>query len=258
MDIVGLYGAALVAAIGVQLVAFWYALWHKRVDIIDAAWGISFIAGVIAAQLLQPTTNPWTLLIEAMILLWGGRLAWHIYRRFHRSNTQDERYSQLIKRWPKRYLPLQLFLRLFLLQAILATTILLPVLTVHHFGISGTIFTVAGIVVWAIGFVIESISDKQLKDFLAQPSHASLMTTGLRRYSRHPSYFGELTMWWGLAIIALQTPAWPLGIVGASVITFLICCISGIPIAEKQAANKPGWPTYKHRTSILFPWPSKK
>jgi steroid 5-alpha reductase family enzyme len=258
MGLVEHYFVALVAAIAVQVVAFWYSLRHDRVDIIDTAWGVSFIAGVVAIQAIQPVSDPWTLLVEAMVLLWGGRLTLHIYQRFRRSDVQDVRYSQLIERWPKRYVAIQLFFRLFLVQAILASTILLPVLSVHSFNIDGSLITLIGTVIWVVGFAFEAASDRQLKIFLAQPNRPSLMTTGLRRYSRHPSYFGEITMWWGLAIIALQTPAWLWGLVGAGVITFLICFISGIPIAEKQAASKPGWLSYKRRTSILFPWPPKK
>ncbi len=258
MDFLSLLPAAFLGALIVQLVAFTYALRSRRADIIDVAWGLSFIAAMALMQLLHPSTSPWVIITDLLVTIWGARLSWHIYRRFKRSDVQDERYTEIIRQWPKRFMGLQLFARLFLLQAILATTISLPVIVVHTYQPGTSWLTLIGLAIWIVGFIFESVADRQLKEFLATPNHAALMTNGLWRYSRHPNYFGEVSMWWGIALIAAQTPLWWLGLIGAVAITLLISFVSGIPIAEKRSAGKEGWTAYKRQTSALLPWPPKK
>lgn len=257
MDFLGLFGIALVGAIVAQTITFSYAVKTNRVDSIDIAWGLSFVASIVAMQLVHPSTNGAVILTELLVTIWGVRLAWHIYQRFKRSDQQDERYTQLMQAWPKQHKTFQLYVKLFLLQALLAGVISLPVIIVHHYAPAVTLLTLIGVMVWIVGFLFEYAADKQLKAFLAQPTHGPLMTSGVWRYSRHPNYFGEVTMWWGIALIALQTPLGLLGIVGAGTITVLICFVSGVPLAEKRAASKPGWAEYRRKTSVLFPLPPK-
>jgi steroid 5-alpha reductase family enzyme len=117
---------------------------------------------------------------------------------------------------------------------------------------------VAGVVVWVLGFVCESIADSQLRQFLkANTKKDALLTTGLWKYSRHPNYFGEVTQWWGIALVALSSPFGWVGLIGALAITTLICFVSGIPPAERRAASKPGWAAYKRATSPLVPLPPR-
>jgi steroid 5-alpha reductase family enzyme len=258
MDIVTLMSLAFFGTLTLQLVAYVYALRSTRVDIIDAVWGLSFIAAIIAMQLHNPSNSVWVVVVDLLVVTWGTRLSWHIYRRFTHSSVQDERYTTLIRQWPDRLMSLQLFFRLFLVQAVLAAIISLPVIVVHTYQPETSWLSVAGLIVWVIGFVFESIADKQLKVFLARPGHDELMTTGLWSYSRHPNYFGEITMWWGIALIACTTPLWWLGIIGSLTISVLICLVSGIPLAEIRTSTKKGWDIYKGNTSVLVPWRPKQ
>lgn len=258
MDFLVLLGFAFIGAIAVQLLAFSYALRTKRVDVIDVAWGPSFIGAIIAMQLHSPSSSLWVIVADILVAVWGVRLSWHIYRRFKHSQIQDERYTNLMKHWPRQYMSLQVFSRLFVVQAILAAIINLPVIVIHLYEPVNSWATMAGLAVWLIGFTFESIADRQLKDFLATPKHGQLMMSGLWRYSRHPNYFGEITMWWGIALIACITPLWWVGIIGAATISTLICFVSGVPLAEARAASKSGWNEYKQKTSVLIPWPPKQ
>ncbi len=258
MDFIALATVGFGGALLVQLITFAYASVSRRIDSVDVAWGLSFIAIALSMHLYQFTASPWVLLVDALVVVWGLRLSWHIYRRFKHSPKQDERYTQLLDEWPKKYRSLQLFVKIFLLQAILATVISLPVIVVHHYQPSSGLIAIIGIIVWLVGFICESVADKQLKNFLAAPEHKDLMTDGLWHYSRHPNYFGEVSMWWGIALISASTPVWWLGFIGAITITVLICFVSGIPLAEKRSATKNGWRVYKNTTSVLFPWPPKK
>lgn len=240
-------------ALTVQLVAFVYAMRLRRVDLVDAAWGVSFIAVVAALQVAQPTVNGWTLVVDMLVLLWGLRLSWHIYGRFRRSSKQDERYTEIMSRWPEKNRGLQTFIKIFLLQALLATVISLPVIVTHVSQPDTMLVAIVGLVVWVVGFVFETVADNQLKAFLRQ-SHGELMRTGLWRYSRHPNYFGEIAMWWGIALIACASPLWWVGLIGAAVITYLISFVSGVPPAEARGSMKNGWQEYKRKTSVLLPW----
>jgi steroid 5-alpha reductase family enzyme len=111
------------------------------------------------------------------------------------------------------------------------------------------------VAVWVAGFTIETLADKQLRQFISNPANKGhLMTRGLWRYSRHPNYFGELTMWWGLGIIALGVPNGLIGLLGPALISHLIIFVSGIPPTEKAFQGRIGWDEYKRRTSVLVPW----
>ncbi len=258
MDFLNLVVVAFIGTLIVQIIAYTYALKSNRVDIIDSAWGISFIMAVLMMQIFESSNSMLVLIADLLVILWGVRLSWHIFKRFRRSQIQDERYTDIMKKWPKNMIKVQILLRIFLVQAVLATLIILPVIVIHHFKPSITLISIIGILVWLTGFIIESLADKQLKEFLANKNHPDLMQEKLWRYSRHPNYFGEVTMWWGIALLSISTSLWFVGIIGALTITILICFISGVPLSEKRFQNKKGWINYKRRTSILIPWPPKK
>jgi steroid 5-alpha reductase family enzyme len=245
------------AALMVQLVVFIFALTLKRVDLVDVAWGLSFIAIVKALQLFGPSTAPWVLIVDMLVVIWGLRLSWHIYRRFRKSSEQDARYTALMEQWPEKYRGVQIFFKIFLTQALLATIISMPVIIIHLYQPQTTPVAMIGLVVWVIGFIYEVVADRQLAVFLQKP-HGKLMQRGLWKYSRHPNYFGEITMWWGISLIACATPLWWVGLIGAATITYLICFVSGIPLAESRAKTKKGWKTYHDKTSVLIPWPPKR
>ena len=112
---------------------------------------------------------------------------------------------------------------------------------------------------WILGFVFESVGDAQLARFIKDPANkGKLMQSGLWQYARHPNYFGEVLMWWGLWIIALSVPNGLYGIIGPLTITFLILKVSGIPMLEKRMEENPEFVEYKKRTSKFFPLPPKR
>jgi len=116
-----------------------------------------------------------------------------------------------------------------------------------------------GLVIWIIGFLCEAISDQQLFAFMSNSSNkGKVMRTGLWSYSRHPNYFGEILMWWGIYIIALSVPGGWTAIIAPATITFLLVFITGIPWVEKAMGNNPEYQEYKKRTNMLIPWFPKK
>lgn len=249
--------SCLAAALLVQITAFMLAIKRQRVDIVDAFWGINFIAilAVLIINTIPLSTS--SLVISILVFIWAFRLSYHISKRFLRTSTQDPRYTQLVDTWPKNHKNIQLFVKIFLLQAVLATIISLPIISIQTDKPPVSILFIVGMVVAITGLLIEVTADKQLKRFLTQSKQGGLLQTGLWKYSRHPNYFGEITIWWGIAIAALATELWWIGVVGSLTITYLICFVSGIPLAEKRAAQKPGWVRYKNSTSVLVPWFTK-
>ena len=112
--------------------------------------------------------------------------------------------------------------------------------------------------VWILGFVFESVGDAQLARFIKDPANkGKLMQGGLWRYTRHPNYFGEVTMWWGIWLLALSTPYGFFSIIGPITITFLILKVSGIPMLEKKMEENPEFAEYKRRVSVFIPMPRR-
>ncbi|HRF28335.1 MAG TPA: DUF1295 domain-containing protein [Candidatus Saccharibacteria bacterium] len=246
------------AAILFLCVVFAAAIWLKRVDLIDSFWGPVFVVIALEAALQVGSLNLASSVTILLVTVWALRLFWHIFRRFLASPEQDPRYNELMKKWPKKYLNLQVFARVYVIQALLAGLVSIPVVAIVASQSYSTTFLALGVVVWAVGFIFESVSDAQLKHFIQnKDNQGKLMQTGLWRYSRHPNYFGELLQWWGIALIAVGS-AWPIiGFAGPLVLTLLICFVSGVPPAERRASSKPGWADYKRRTSVLAPLPPK-
>lgn len=250
----------IVAAAFMSLV-FLVARSIKRYDLIDAAWGSSFIVIALTSYFLQPGEKmefDLQSLVTILVIIWGGRLTWHIIRRIQRTDSEDPRYVALRRSW-KGNVALNVYTRIYLVQAVLALLICIPVIHINLFadnGITGLAW--AGFIVWLIGFMFEAIGDAQLKWFVSQPAHkGKVMNRGLWRYSRHPNYFGELTQWWGIFLMALTTPFGWVGIIGPVLISYLILFVSGIPLNEKRFEGRPGWAEYKARTSALIPLPPR-
>lgn len=258
IDILPLIAVALAGALILQTITFGISRYLRRVDVVDVAWGLSAIAIVVALHAYGSPFSPVALLVDALVIAWGARLSWHIARRIQRSPEQDPRYTKIMSKWPRKYHTLQIFGKIFVLQAILATLVSLPVVVLHFYHPEILPVVLLGAAIWVIGFSIESAADMQLRQFLRTAERGELLQSGLWRYSRHPNYFGEVTMWWGIAIMTFVTPLWWLGAVGALTITILIRFVSGVPLAEANAARKKGWQQYQRLTSILVLWPPKQ
>jgi steroid 5-alpha reductase family enzyme len=245
---------ALVAALVWQRIMFMIGKRLERIDVVDVGWGLTFIVIAVVMAILHSPVNIAGAIVMALVIMWGGRLSWHIGQRFRRSRLQDPRYTNLVRHYSPLLFWVHVYVRIFIVQALLATIISLPVIVVLTAQPAMSMVAYAGMAVWIVGFVCEVVADAQLKSFLRTAKKNELMMTGLWKYSRHPNYFGEMLMWWGLAIFSCTTPYGWLGIVGALVITALLAFVSGVPPAEARAASKKGWKAYKASTSVLVPW----
>lgn len=229
----------------------------KRNDIADIAWGLGFVL-ISWSGLYFANISLRGLLVNLLVTIWGMRLAWHIHKR-NLKKHEDYRYAAWRKEWGKWFF-VRSYFQVYLLQGLFLYLIIQPVNFIHYRVSSSLgIFDLIGLLVWIIGFYFESIGDLQLKTFISNPANkGKLMKTGLWRYSRHPNYFGEVTQWWGIFIIALSIPFGYITIIGPITITVLILFVSGIPLLEKKYEGRKDFEEYKKRTSVFFPLPPKR
>jgi steroid 5-alpha reductase family enzyme len=218
----------------------WYVLSviKKRNDIADIAWGLGFILVAIFNFILHPGTK--LFISGILIAIWGIRLASHIYQR-NKNRPEDPRYEKLKKNSYFKVFISQGFFMWLICWSILGSTALI------------TWVNLIGIVIWIFGFYFESTADKQLKEFIKNPiNKGKIMQTGLWAYSRHPNYFGEVTMWWGIWLLNIGNNWWT--IIGPLMITFLILKVSGVPLLEKKYAGNIEFQKYQERVSVFIPW----
>lgn len=242
----------------------WFTLAQilRRNDIADVAWGPSFIVCCCAALYantgsLLPQTLP-SIFVLTFVTVWGLRLSSHILRRNWRKD-EDYRYQQWRKEWGAWFLP-RSFLQVFLLQAFLAIVVVSPALAVlQNKTAELTALVLLGAGLWLLGFLFEAVADNQLKEFLShKKAKDDVIESGLWKYSRHPNYFGEITQWWAMFVMALGASAAWGSVIGPAVITLLIVKVSGIPLLEKKMRQNPKYLAYAKKTSVLLPLPPKK
>ncbi|MCF7550120.1 DUF1295 domain-containing protein [Pseudonocardia sp. WMMC193] len=260
-----------VAVLLVMAAALAVAYVRKRHDGIDVVWGSGFgviaIVTLVAAQGSGDAWRQW--LITALTVVWGARLAIHIGRRNH-GQPEDRRYVELMKE--ARGNPwLHAFRKVYLVQGVVMWVVSLPVQVgqygwsappPHGFasGVWPTVVTVLGVLVWAVGMFFETVGDAQLATFKADPANKGrVMDRGLWRYTRHPNYFGDACVWWGLALLALHQPAGLIGVLGAAAITVNLAKGTGATLLESTIGERrPGYVDYVKRTSGFIPLPPKK
>lgn len=229
----------------------------RRNDLADVGWGLGFVVVTISTFAIRETYNNRHLLILALVTLWGLRLTLHIFSRWRKHKEEDFRYQAMREKW--KHLPLlQGYLQVFLLQGLLLVLVSMPILVANTYIADFSWLDLVGAVVWIFGFWFEATADKQLKSFIAEPSNkGKIMSKGLWHYSRHPNYFGEITQWWGIGLIALGLPFGWIGLIGPLTITYLITKVSGVPLLEKRYADNKDYQAYAAKTSILVPLPPK-
>ena len=234
------------------VVTFGIARARKRYDTIDTFWGLGFAILAVAAFPFGDGPLYLRLVVVLLTVVWGVRLSVHLHLRNHKL-PEDPRYARM------GHGPAKMFVRVYLFQAVVLYFVSLPV----QFAVDGTGIGVLGrlgIVVWLVGFAFETIGDDQLRRFKADPANRGrVLDTGLWRYTRHPNYFGDACVWWGLYLLACST--WPgaLTVLSPVAMTLTLARGTGKPMLEKgMARTRPAYAHYVERTSGFFPLPPKK
>ncbi|WKZ81854.1 MAG: DUF1295 domain-containing protein [Acidimicrobiia bacterium] len=244
-------------AVGAFTVLWVISLLVRDASIVDPFWGPGFVLIAWTAFVTAEDPGGRGLLLAILVTVWGLRLGLHLAIR-NLGKGEDYRYQEFRRRWGRRFPAVSLG-TVFLLQALLAWVVSLPVQVAMVDGGAPGLIAIAGVAVWAVGFFFETVGDLQLVRFKRSPENAgTVMDGGLWRYSRHPNYFGDFTVWWGHFLVAVARPASLWTVVGPLLMSFLLLRVSGVTLLERTiTSRRPGYEEYVRRTSAFFPRPPK-
>ncbi len=248
----------VLGVVAVLAVTFAVALAQHRHSVIDTAWGLAFavVALVGFAASSGHGDDARRVLVAAMTGAWGLRLAGHIGWRA-RGAGEDPRYDDLLAKAPGNR-DVYALRSVYLVQGVVLLFVSLPVqVTFFSRGALGWLAWV-GVVVWAVGLFFEAVGDYQLARFKADPAHKGIvMTRGLWRYTRHPNYFGDACVWWGLFLVSAS--AWPgvLTVLSPLVMTYVLARGTGKKLLEGRMNDRPGFAEYVQQTSGFVPLPPR-
>ncbi|MCY3585268.1 MAG: DUF1295 domain-containing protein [Acidimicrobiaceae bacterium] len=249
--------AAAIAAV-LMLICWLVSLRLEDASIVDPLWPVVFVAIAWGLWLSSSGGGGRKLMLAAMVTLWGLRLGIHLALR-KRGEPEDYRYAGMRHRWQP--FALWSLVIVFGLQALLATVVSLPLQAVLGTDQNAAVGWLdwLGAAVWVVGFIFETVADRQLARFrAAEAGRGKVMNRGLWRYSRHPNYFGDFLVWWGIYLVAAAAGAW-WTIIGPTVMTVLLVRISGVALLERTIGDRrPGYADYAARTSAFIPLPPRR
>lgn len=231
----------------------------RRLSIVDTVWGLGFVLIALVSAIVSlggdgGKVQRWIVL--AMVAVWGLRLAWHVGTR-NKGKGEDPRYADLLDNGSS--FTQVAVTRVFIPQGVGMFVVAAPLMVGPNNVRMNVPLVVVGIVVWAIGLFFETVGDAQLTSYKSNPDNkGKIMDTGLWSLTRHPNYFGDATVWWGLGLVGAAS--WPglVALIGPAVMTFSLVQVTGAKLNEKNQRSKPGWDDYVRRTSYFVPLPPKK
>jgi steroid 5-alpha reductase family enzyme len=254
--------AMLIAAITIMcvMVATWLlSLLLKNASIVDIVWGLGFVitSWVLALTIDGDSTRQ--ILLAVMVGAWGLRLGGYLAKR-NIGHGEDWRYKAMRKKKGARFGLISL-VTVFGLQGVLMWVVSLPVMFGNSDATPGVgPLAVIGVMVWAVGLSFEAVGDWQLAKFKKDPNNAGkVMQTGLWSLTRHPNYFGDALLWWGIGIVGAETGTGVVGFIGPVVMTVFLLRVSGVPMLERSLMKRrEGYAEYAARTSAFIPRPPKR
>jgi steroid 5-alpha reductase family enzyme len=249
------YALIVIYAFLVQWLAFVPSYLQQTERYYDLTGSFTYISGIVLAVILSGAADARSIMLLVLVLVWAGRLGPFLFRRVRRAG-KDDRFDQIKRSSSRLFMTwtLQgLWVSLTLAAALAAVTSAEPP------GLD--LFAYAGLAVWVLGFTLEATADRQKSRFRADPAHkGSFITSGLWAISRHPNYLGEITLWVGIALIALPVlQGWQyVTLISPVFVYLLITRVSGVPLLEKKAdatwGGQEAYEAYKRRTPVLVPF----
>ncbi|CAB4700932.1 MAG: DUF1295 domain-containing protein [Actinobacteria bacterium] len=258
-------GSSLAAAAVVMTLAALWARAVSRVAVVDVAWGLGFVAVALTAAVVGGATQgdgPRRWLLLALVGLWGLRLAWHIRRRAvgAHEGKEDPRYEALLG-GPLAEVGMGVAVRkVFLVQGSVLWFVSLPVQLGASVPLEWSPLVLVGVLVWVVGVVFETVGDAQLAAYKVDPDRPPVMDRGLWGWTRHPNYFGDASVWWGLWLVGGLASGWVglLTVLSPIAMTFFLVNATGAKLLERTMMQRPGYPEYAARTSMFFPLPPRR
>lgn len=252
-------GTAAIVIAALMVATWLLSLVLRNASIVDVLWGLGFVAVAWATRLTSDGNAARGWLLVAMVSVWGLRLATYLFLRNH-GKGEDYRYRAMRRHWGSRF-PIVSLVTVFGLQGVLMWVVSLGVQLAQPEASPGVgVLAGIGVALWAVGVGFESIGDAQLARFKKDPTNeGKVMDRGLWRYTRHPNYFGDACVWWGIALVAAETGPGRWGLLGAAVMNVLLVRVSGVALLERSLSKrKPGYEDYVRRTSAFIPRPPRR
>jgi steroid 5-alpha reductase family enzyme len=227
-----------------------------RVSVVDTTWGLGFVVVAAVAAVVGDGAGWRRVALLVVVAVWGLRLASHMHQR-NKGKGEDPRYAAMLEK--EQGNPTLVAVRkVYGIQGLSVWFVSLPIQVSAAAGGGVATVAVVGLLVWLLGVVFESVGDKQLKDFKADGANkGKVMDRGLWSWTRHPNYFGDSCVWWGIWLVAAS--AWPgvLTVLSPVAMTYFLVFATGARLLEKHMAERPGYAEYQQRTSYFLPRPPR-
>lgn len=249
-----LFAWLVIVAFGVNVIVYVPSLSARTEHYFDLTGSITYLTVTIAAVVATDDADARTLLLAAMVTIWAARLGSFLFRRVSRDGG-DGRFDSLKTDW-------LVFLRVWVLQGLWVTVTAGAALAAMTSGAKTDVGVVGiiGLALWAAGFTVEVTADRQKSAFRADPANEGrFIDTGLWAWSRHPNYFGEITLWAGVAVLALPAlDGWQyVTLISPLFVFVLLQYVSGVPLLERRAerrwGDEPAYRAYVSATPVLLP-----
>lgn len=245
----------LYITLGYFLLFFIIATIIKNNSIVDIGWGFGFVLTSWILFFISGNYSITSIIVNGMVSLWGLRLFYHILKR-NLFEKEDFRYAAWRKSWGKWVIP-RAFLQVFMLQGIFQFMIGSVSFYLNTYNTTFDLVSLVGVVIWIIGYYYQIRGDSELKKHVTnKETKGTLLTTGLWSQTRHPNYFGESFMWWGIFVFGLLNSVPAYYIISPLTITIVLYFIS-TPLLEKKMKEKEGWSDYASQTPMFFPFKLK-
>jgi steroid 5-alpha reductase family enzyme len=240
-----------------------------KAAVVDVTWGAGFVLVALVAAVVATASGEgeawhrW--LLVAMVAVWGGRLAWHVRSRAtgDHGGKEDPRYAEMLGGTVSEVGIGTVVRRVLLVQGVAQWFIAIPVAISAFYGVEIWPAVVVGVLVWGTGLFFETVGDRQLAAYKEIPKvqRPQVMETGLWAWTRHPNYFGDATVWWGLWLVGGLASGWVVGlatILCPIAMTFFIRNVTGAVLLERTMMQRPGFPEYAERVPMFFPRPPQR
>ena len=250
--------SSLAVALGYVIAVWILSLCMGRVGIIDAFWGPGFvlIAALNYGLYSERGRDAAESLLLAMVAVWGLRLGVHLSIRVFSDPHEDRRYAAMQTKYEPHWWIKSLGI-VFILQGLIMWFVALPVILASTGAERSLINWLGpiGIFVWGLGVFFETVGDWQLARFRANDNNkGKVLNSGLWALTRHPNYFGDFAVWWGLWFFSFScgAPFWT--VVSPAVMSFFLMKVSGVTLLEKDITERrPGYAHYVKSTNAFFP-----
>jgi steroid 5-alpha reductase family enzyme len=228
-----------------------------RYNVVDVTWGLGFVAVAAVAAMVGAGDFFRRILLLVLAAIWGLRLAWHMVVK-SAGKGEDPRYAHLLR---GDFSTGRVIRKIFLIQAAATWFVSLPLQLSAVLGPTPAMLRpvlIAGVAAWLVGLFFEAVGDYQLRRFKADPANKGVvMDRGLWAWTRHPNYFGDACLWWGLWLASIAGWISLATVLSPALMTYFLVFATGADPTEKIMAKRPGFDEYRSRTSFFIPLPPR-